>query len=239
MVWDLSVNVKSLSLQASFFLPVMFHNPGITTGKKSLGLDWGFPFSVEKGVKVIWRWPCKSYFPLDWLCPMPSVALQSLWACVLACFVKLFHFFSPLRSRDLFSWPHFCNSLDVLTQMSAIADTLNFLNTSKNFLPSFLVTLERKNCWTLKKCRNSYKCIPFNLSDFLEVSKALRCWSVLWISSFHTCCAAVKMIFCTEDFQFSVQIHCNLTNMSWSCHGLTLPLARSNAVLPHPSQQLW
>lgn len=35
-------------------------------------------------------------------------------------------------------------------QMSAIADTSNFINMLEKFLPSFLVTLERKNCCTLK-----------------------------------------------------------------------------------------
>lgn len=145
MVWDQSVNVKSLSFQASFFLPVMFYDPGIKRWQKSVWLDWGFPLSLMKGVKVIWRWPCKSYFPLNWLFPMPSVALPSLSLPSLSNSSLFF----PLGSRDFFSWPHFCISLAILMQMSAITDASRFINMLKNFLPSFLVTLERQ------KMRNS------------------------------------------------------------------------------------
>lgn len=137
-------------------------------------------------MKVIWRWPCKSCFLLDWLFPMPSVALQSLWASVLAFSVELLTFFFPLRSRD-FSWPHFCISLAVQMQMSAIADTPNFTNMLKKFLPSFLVTLERKNCW---RCRNSYKCIQLK-----RFSWGLK---------------STQMFICTLDyFQFSHILCCS------------------------------
>lgn len=51
----LSVTIKFLSFQECFFPTVTFCNPEIKSGEKSLGLDTEFPFSLVKGVKVIWR----------------------------------------------------------------------------------------------------------------------------------------------------------------------------------------
>lgn len=174
MVWCLSVNIKFLSFQECFLLQLYSVVLESRREKRSLGLDGEFPFSLVKGVKVIWRWPCKSYFPLDWLFPMPSFAVPSL--CLSPCLLcwTLLSFF-PLRSRDLFSWPHFCISLAVIMQMSIIAHTTNCNNMLKKFLPSFLLSLDTKNCWILNNCRNTSKFIPFSIKYFLEVLKALSC----------------------------------------------------------------
>lgn len=140
----LSVNVKFLSFQECFFLQLYYVIlESWKLGEKISRSRCRVSFQPCEGVKVIWRWSCKSYFPLDWLFPMPGFALPSLCLCLCLLCWTLLRFF-PLRGRDLFSWTHFCVSLAVLMQMSTIAHIANVINMLKKFLPSFLLSREKK-----------------------------------------------------------------------------------------------
>lgn len=157
---------------------------------------------MESFLLALWRgWKSFGDDPVNYTFPLTDfflcqVLLCHLSASVLAFSVELFWGFFPLRSRDLFSWPHFCISLAVIMQMSIIAHTTNCSNMLKKFLPSFLLSLDTKNCWILNNCRNTSKCIPFSIKYFLEVLKALSCM--------------------LDNFQISVILFCSENgNLHW------------------------
>lgn len=152
-------------------------------------------------MKVIWRGPCKSYFPLLGKSPVDFFLCQVFLcthASVFAIFLKLLPapppFFFPLRSRGLFSWPHFCISLAVLMPMSAIAHTLNFIYMLK-FLYLLWYLWREKIAEPLKKCRNSFQ--PKKFSWGLE--------------------SAQMLIRTLDDFQFSHILCCSESDILHCC----------------------